>query len=138
MTDVEKEFAEMYGPYFTYEEMRCRCTECQTSIARAKWFLTPEFEAFMRMLIVLREELYFPFIINSGYRCPAYNAEISSTGATGPHTQGAADVRVAFERAYELANQAFAHDMGVGISQKGEVASRFIHVDNLGRRLWTY
>ncbi len=135
MTD---DFAGLYGPYFTYEEMSCRCNECRATADPGRWFRTPEFQSFMVHLIRLRKTLNFPFIINSGYRCPAYNAEISSTGPDGPHTRGAADVRVAFERAYDLAQIAFDEGLGVGLAQKGEVASRFIHVDNLGRRLWTY
>ena len=34
----------------------------------------------------LREQQGSPMIITSGYRCPAYNTMISSTGFDGPHT----------------------------------------------------
>lgn len=135
---ISDDFAAEFGPYFTYNEFRCKCDACRVSIDDGVWFRNPEFKAFMKSLIWIREEVQFPFIINSGYRCPAYNNEISSTGPRGPHTMGAADIKVAFERAYELVNAAFVMNMGVGISQKGEVASRFIHVDNMGKRLWSY
>ncbi len=103
-----------------------------------EWFLTAEFKSFMALLMQMRTDLQFPFRVNSGFRCRAYNAKISSTGFDGPHTKGAADIGVAFERAYKLNNLAGELDMGIGVNQTGDVADRYIHVDNLGARLWTY
>lgn len=138
-------FERLYGPFFGYEEFLCKCDTCQTGDHDAAWFCTAEFKAFMEMLINMREALGFPFQINSGHRCPAYNDEIyqalgaePGTHFDGPHTKGAADVGCAFERAYALINLATSREMGVGPTQHGPVADRFIHVDNQGPRIWTY
>lgn len=129
--EVEDQFFRTFS-YFTAEEMRCKCGQCALPIA------DPEFRDFMFKLQHLRSVCDFPFRINSGYRCPEYNAQVSSTGQDGPHTKGAADIGASFERAYKLVNEASSREMGVGIQQKGDVAGRFIHVDNLGPRIWTY
>lgn len=144
--DVEERFEKLYGPYFTYQEFKCKCEQCSTktitpgvgNMDDGEWLVTPEFRSFMALLIKMRIELYFPFPVNSGFRCKTYNAKISSTGFNGPHTKGAADIKVAFERAYKLNNLAGELDMGIGLNQTGDIADRYIHVDNLGARLWTY
>ena len=56
----------------------------------------------------------------------------------GPHTKGAADIRVSFERAYKLNHMASELGMGIGVKQHGDVAKRFLHVDNQGDRIWSY
>lgn len=133
-------FHSLYGPRFTYWEFCCKCERHPplTQDDEGEWLVMPEFKAFMENLMAMREALAFPFHINSGYRCPEYNAEISSTGLDGPHTKGAADISVAFERAYKLNKIAAELQMGIGLKQTGDVAGRFIHVDNLGARIWTY
>lgn len=142
MVTLAQEFKNRFGPYFTFQEFRCKCAEkypeplCDP--LDGEWMRTPEFVSFMSYMTDMRESLQFPFVISSGYRCPGYNQRISTTGPDGPHTIGAGDVVVAFERAYDLAGLAFSYGLGVGIAQKGPVASRFIHIDNLGRRLWSY
>jgi len=142
----ESVFASLYGPHFTYEEFRCKCDDCFAKVITPgrgntddrEWFQAPEFRAFMELLMIARRDLGFPFIINSGYRCPLHNDAISSTGIDGPHTKGAADIRASFERAYKLNAWAGEADMGIGLNQTGDVAGRYIHVDNLGPRIWTY
>ena len=90
----------------------------------------------------MRRELGFPFIVTSAYRCPEYNAQISSTGGDGPHTTGRAiDIAVSRKKAYKLLESAFDHGMtGIGVSQKGQV--RFIHLDDLYNEyrpnVWSY
>ncbi len=142
---VEEIFANNFGPNFTYQEFRCKCDVCQAMTATGQddggWFLTPEFKAFMFRLIKLRNLLGWPFNINSGHRCGPYNDSLydgDGEHLDGPHTIGAADVGCAFERAYDLIDLATANRMGVGPTQHGPVADRFVHVDNLGRRFWTY
>ncbi len=141
MNSLER-FDELYGPYFSFGEFRCKCSQCQEEDepldSYAEWVETPEFKAFMGVLIEMRTELAFPFIINSGYRCPAYNDEISSSGRDGPHTKGAADIKASFERAYKLNHLATMYGLGIGLNQTGDIAGRYIHVDNQGARLWTY
>lgn len=118
--------------YFSVDELSCNCGECELPVS------DPEFLSFMEIAVEMRRELGFPFIVNSAYRCPAYNATVSSTGEDGPHTKMALDLRVSFERAYDLAALAFSTGLGVGIKQSGPVKNRFIHIDNQGRRLWDY
>ena len=87
---------------------------------------------FLNNLDALRHRCGFPFIINSGYRSPEYNAKVSKTGLTGAHTTGlAADIAVSRENAYTVLREAFAMGCftGIGINQKGD--NRFIHVDSL-------
>jgi len=92
---------------------------------------------FMQRLDEARHQLGFPFPITSGYRCPKHNAAVSSTGLKGPHTTGrAADIALSYtgaRKALTLLSQNFT---GIGIQQRGE--GRFIHVDLLQPRLWSY
>ncbi len=148
-TELETEFNNLYGPFFSYNEFICKCDHCgdrrRKDIASGHWFRAPEFTAFMLVLIDLRTEAGFPFVINSGYRCPDYNDSIyvlrgSEPGRhlTGPHTIGAVDIAVTHERAYRLNQLASAKNLGLGPNQAGNLAKRFFHVDNGGPRLWTY
>jgi len=86
---------------------------------------------FVTRLDMLRDLCNFPLIVTSGYRCPAHNAKVSTTGEHGPHTTGrAADLSVRGAQALYLVGQAFALNFrGVGVSQRGD--ARFIHVDDL-------
>jgi uncharacterized protein YcbK (DUF882 family) len=88
----------------------------------------------------------FPFKITSGGRCPDYNAKVSDTGRTGPHTKGAVDVGVFGDKALmvvEAARQEGA--TGIGVKQHGPYPSRFIHMDWLSPsdgvprpHIWSY
>ena len=134
----ENRFAKQF-PNFTVEEMRCNCGECELPIDQ------PEFQNWCFILQQLRTELNFPFHVTSWYRCPAYNDGLYvGHGAEpgehldGPHTIGATDIAVSFERMYQMVATATALGLGVGIKQHGGVAQRFMHLDNLGSRLWTY
>ena len=103
---------------------------------------------FMRKLDDARSRVDYPWIITSGYRCPDYNEQISSTGKTGPHTTGrAADVAVFGSKAFWLVmHMSLGGWMtGIGLKQHGPHTSRFIHVDDLPREskrfrptIWTY
>ena len=100
---------------------------------------------FLIRLDELRNACGFPFVIASGYRSPEYNASVSTTGLTGPHTTGkAADIYVYGENTHKFLEEAFAMKCftGVGVSQKG--IRRFIHLDTLskmethGKRKWAW
>lgn len=81
-----------------------------------------------------RELLGFPFVVRSGYRCPAHNSRVSTTGSKGPHTTGlAVDIGVHGKHAHELLHWAFDSTAftGIGVSQKGDWQRRFIHLDML-------
>ena len=114
-------------PNFAPDEFACQC-----GCGRADMDAT-----FMRKLQMVRDE-FGPMQISSGYRCPAHNAKVSSTGATGPHTTGkAADIRLIVLAAKNLFP-------GIGVSQRGSHSSRFIHLDQLepgeanGARPWVW
>lgn len=109
-------------PFFTHAELCCR----HCGIER----MDP---VTMDRLIGLRQALNFPLVVTSGYRCPTHNRAVSSTGSNGPHTTGrAVDIRVYGHRAYELLQAAPLHGFtGIGISQGGAHARRFIHLDDL-------
>lgn len=115
--------------YFSAEEFECRCG-CGRSDMN---------HDFMLKLDNLRANLGGPIIINSGFRCPEHNAAVSSTGLNGPHTTGkAADLGVSYHRGRKLLDLAVVHFPGIGIKQHGDVGGRFVHLDTLGYRVWTY
>lgn len=87
----------------------------------------------------MREALGFPLIVTSGYRCPDYNDKIASTGRNGPHTTGlAVDIAVSYHRARALLSEAPQRFSGFGAKQHAEAAGRFVHLDLLEPRFWTY
>lgn len=116
-------------PHFSMAELQCRCC--------GQMKMTP---GFMTRLEQLRITHAKPMRITSAYRCPDYNAKISKTGAHGPHTTGMAiDVLVSGYEAWELVHAAVGHGFaGFGIKQHGEHKKRFIHLDLLQPRIWTY
>lgn len=121
---------------FSVDELKCKhCGEHK---------LIPEF---MDRLQALRTEYGKPMKITSGYRCPAHNVVVSSTGPSGPHTSGeAVDIQCSGADAYRLVSLALKHGFtGIGVSQKGPHDRRFIHLDTLPNAvgqprptLWTY
>ena len=126
--------------HFQLAEFACKCGECGSDGSE----MAPEF---LYKLDDLRERCGFPFVISSGYRCPAYNSKISSTGEDGPHTTGrAADVALSGPRVVKLVHLASSVECmkGIGINQRGDHAKRFVHLDDLTEphhprpRVWTY
>ena len=120
--------------YFTDAELSC--SHCQKSKMDGY---------FMEMIEALREELGFPFIVTSAYRCPQHPVEAPKK-LSGAHSTGQAmDLAVHGENAYRLLSGALrAGFTGSLVNQKGN--SRFIHLDNIksseGSRLrpwiWSY
>ena len=96
-------------------------------------------------LQALRDKFGSPMKINSGYRCPLHPIE-AAKGEPGAHAFGAVDVGVNGEQALRLVMCAL--DLGwagYGIAQKGEVDSRYIHLDRMWERahaprphIWSY
>ena len=78
-----------HGQFFSREELQCRCGECG--------YLCKMDEAFMMYLEELREKFSKPLYLSSGFRCPAHNRKVSSSGSpNGPHTTGkAVDILIA-------------------------------------------
>ena len=108
-------------PNFAEAEFACKC-----GCGRAD--MDP---AFITWLEGIRGLFRRPMVINSGFRCPDYNEQVSTTGRNGPHTTGqACDVAASGDAAISLIKMATAMDVqGLGIAQKGNHAGRFLHLD---------
>ena len=117
--------------YFTEEELSCHCLDCDFGPEKMD-------DQFMTNLVALRAECNFPFPFTSAIRCPQHNMNESSTGPNGPHTTGrAVDIAVNRGRARILmANADAIRFPGLGVQQKG--VKRFIHLDGLDIRTWSY
>ena len=116
--------------HFSRSEFACKCG-CDEALMD---------EGFVQKLDQMREYLDAPIEITSGYRCPDHNDNVSSTGRTGPHTTGkAADIQLPTRELMRHAmTTACLRFNGVGINMKGADSGRFIHVDSLNFRGWTY
>jgi zinc D-Ala-D-Ala carboxypeptidase len=121
---VSSRLASIHGEkvnYFKLAEFECHC-----GCGRVE--MDP---AFLDKLDALRAHHGQPLTVSSGYRCPSYNAKVSTTGPTGPHTTGkAADLLVDRGEAYRVLG--IALDMGftgIGIQQKGH--TRYLHLDTV-------
>jgi zinc D-Ala-D-Ala carboxypeptidase len=105
--------------YFTTQELACsHCGKMEF----------PEF--FLQYLDELREEWDKPMLVSSGFRCPQHPEELKKPNGPGEHNRGAVDVLVSGTDAYYL--MILATKMmwsGIGVSQKGPYASRFLHLD---------
>ena len=120
--------------YFTKEELTC--SHCGASDIDAP---------FMEKVEALREELGFPFPVNSAYRCRNHAIEARKK-VPGAHTTGnAIDIGVSGEQALRLVEAAIKSGEfgGIGINQKGK--NRFIHLDDIENTperprpwLWSY
>lgn len=123
---------------FSVEELTCRCG-CGQAKMNAD---------FMDKAVKLRKFYGRPLVVTSGYRCPAHDEKVGTSGTpgAGPHTEGRAldfavdgnDARILLESAFKL-----GLFMGFGLNQKGE--GRFVHIDDLEDApehprpfLWTY
>ena len=129
-------------PNFTLHEMACRGTDCQgTGVGCGTCEMVP---AFMDLLQQIRNEYGKPMIVTSGYRCPAHNAKVSTTGKNGPHVLGeAVDIKVYGRDAHRLIKIAIAYGMtGIGVKQHGPHDGRFVHLDTLQGEtrpwIWSY
>jgi hypothetical protein len=128
--------------YFRVEEFACR--HCGANL------ICPDF---VDKLDALRAQVGFALPVTSGYRCPAHNQAVSTTGPAGPHTTGrAVDLAVDRERALRVLEVVLAQNneavlagrgrvwTGVGVKQKG--GARFLHLDDLAGAtrpsLWSY
>jgi len=103
--------------YFTYSEF----DEPGKPGSGAKHMSTD----FIKKLDKIREMVGFPLIITSGYRSPAYNAQVGGV-SNSSHIKGlAADISaVTDDMKYEIAQAAIS----VGISRIGW-GNSFIHLD---------
>ena len=120
--------------YFSIKELACQhCGEEGMN------------EDFMAKIEFLRQELGFPFVVTSAYRCKDHPIEAKKTSGPGAHSSGRAiDIAVRGEEAHKLLKKAFSMGLGgIGVNQKG--SSRFIHLDDLDQSashtrpwVWSY
>jgi len=78
----------------------------------------------------LREEVGFPLPVTSGYRCESHNEDIGGAEKS-PHKEGyAVDIQISGGRAWQLLRAALLMPFtGIGVSQRGPMSRRFIHLD---------
>ena len=120
--------------YFKYETDKMLACSCGCGTKGME-------PAFLMTLDQIRKAIGEPLTVTSGYRCPAHNTSVSSTGATGPHTTGKAmDIKADSRMRFLLIQAALKQ----GITRIG-VAKTFIHLDDLGEldgfpspRVWSY
>lgn len=118
--------------HFKFEDFACHCG-CGTNLMQ---------ESTIDRFDELRERCGFALFVNSGYRCPKYNAQVSDTGEEGPHTTGhAVDTPCDRGKAFiVLKNAVELGFTGLGFQQKGK--SRYIHLDDLTTsprpNIWSY
>ena len=132
--------AMMITKNFSVDEMMCHCGCGEDSMDMD----------FMDILQNIREDMNRPLKISSGVRCAKHNSIVSSTGSNGPHVprkEGtkASDILISGADALRFVDIARKHGIsGVGISQRGPHAKRFIHIDTLSDdkhprpTMWSY
>ena len=125
---------------FSVDEMMCHCGCGEDSMDMD----------FMDILQNIREDMNRPLKISSAVRCAEHNSVVSSTGIFGPHVprkEGTmvSDILISGADALRLVDIARKHGIsGVGISQRGAHAKRFIHIDTLSDdkhprpTMWSY
>ena len=110
--------------YFTDNELRCKC--CGKLVIN---------QDFRDRLNKARFYAWFPFVVNSGYRCEKHNSDVGSTSLN--HVAGkAADIKCvdAHDRYIMVQSMINAGMLGIGIGPK------YVHCDinrELGH-IWTY
>jgi zinc D-Ala-D-Ala carboxypeptidase len=105
--------------YFSIDELKCQhCGEHNMD------------ESFMVKIEALRQDLDFPFVVTSAYRCKDHIIERKKKAAGAHSTGHALDIAVSGDQAYRLLREALNVGMtGIGINQKGP--NRFIHLDDI-------
>ncbi|UYM14271.1 YcbK family protein [Endozoicomonas euniceicola] len=121
---------------FTYAELACKCGHCDSQSGR---HIDP---ALMDKVQQLRDRCG-PLKVSSAYRCPNHPSERNKP-RPGTHAKGLAiDIQCSGVQAFALLKTAIGMGFtGIGVSQKGDHGSRFIHLDisTTGNRpwLWSY
>jgi|DEB0MinimDraft_6_1074348.scaffolds.fasta_scaffold47763_3 zinc D-Ala-D-Ala carboxypeptidase len=122
-----------HSTHFKRKELQCSFSgECQMQ----DWF--------MEKLEALRMDYNRPMRLSSAFRSIEHPRERTKPGGKGGrHTQGVAvDCLVYGEDALDLISLALKHGFnGIGVSQKGDFNSRFIHLDirqESSPAIWSY
>ncbi len=114
-------------PHFSISELACRCGG---RFCRAQYWHDPEF---LDALEYMRAQTGRPLIINSGHRCPQWNALVGGAPAS-MHKTIAADISLITHDRHEMlgiARSAGFRGLGLGRS--------FLHIDRRKRPAqWYY
>ena len=125
----------MSWKYFSEKELRCKGT--------GEWNMN---SSFMEKLVSLREEFNKPIILSSAYRNITYNV-IAGGAENSPHIFGrAVDIQCFGTEASEIIRLGIKNGMtGIGISQRGNRCTRFVHLDDMDNSdthprpwIWSY
>ena len=103
-------------------------------------------ERFMLRLVLLRQELGFPLIVTSAYRSPQHNARVGGRSRSAHMAGRAVDIAISGDKAHRLVRMALLLGFtGIGIRQRGNYRSRYVHVDDLDKApgiprpaIWSY
>lgn len=89
-------------------------------------------EAFMQKLLQLRKQYGKAIALSSAYRSKEHNTSVGGAPQS-PHIYGkAVDILVYGTDAYRIVHLALQLGFtGIGVSQKGDPAKRFIHLDTM-------
>ena len=119
---------DMITPNFSKSEMACRCG-CG---------IYEMDDEFMRMLQELRNEMNGPLRVTSARRCDRHNDAVSTAKnkKNAVYNLGqASNILISGERTMLLFEKARKVGFsGIGLSQKGNHSSRFLHLDTLPRK----
>ena len=119
--------------HFSTRELACRCCG-RSGMDRA----------FLDRLERLRVTYGKPMVLTSAYRCSEHDGEV---GGSGRHVTGrAVDVLVSGADAFALLALALGEGfICIGVSQRGALGGRFLHLDDLtamdgfpSPRVWSY
>ena len=107
-----------------------------------KWFTKTQFDCkhtgknqmkhfFMLQLEELAAACGFRILVSSGFRDVTHPEEAKKGSTTGAHSEGiAVDLMVSHEQAYIVLDRAMKLGFtGIGLNQRGDIKSRFIHLD---------
>lgn len=117
-----------YHPYFKASEFSCK----ETGEHGIK-------KELLDHLLALRIEWNKPMTITSGFRSVRHSREVKKQ-RPGPHTTGlSCDIAIGpGAEVWEFVEMAMRHGFtGIGISQKAGLP-RFVHIDLLDKRMWSY
>ena len=117
--------------HFKLDEFKCKCG-CDGNL------ISPNL---VEVLEAIREDVEFPMVVTSGYRCKLHNTKVGGH-KNSSHCLGlAADISCHHFLAGLIIASAIKHGIkGIGISQQGDWGQRFIHLD-IGHTefaLWSY
>lgn len=120
--------------HFSHKELSCKCCgKLPEQTAHYKDFLTK--------LEELRIQFNKPIHISSAYRCFKHNAKVGGSPESRHIDGDAVDILCSGEDALQILSLAIAQGWrGIGVSQKGLISSRFIHIDlrPTDRVIWSY